>query len=107
MFDAETLEHLGCSGEYEGLSGVDRNDVTYRVDAWFRDPSGDFALEPWILNGRTVELVVSEDDDGRCPEPPGSTDDMIGISGPIDRAMVEGGPMLSFDRVMGIRLVIE
>lgn len=107
LFDADTHQHLGCAGAAEGLERVDEDDVMYHVDAWFRAPYADVAIEPWELDGRALELQVIEDDVGVCPEPPSIEDDMIGISPPVDRAMFEVGPMLSFDRVMGIRVVID
>ena len=42
------------------------------------EPYDDVELEPWILEGRMVELQVSEDDDVPCPEPPSFDDDMLG-----------------------------
>ncbi len=107
LFDADTHEHLGCSGQYQGLEHVDYSDVTYRPDAWFREPYADVELRPWELNGRMLEVYVVEDDADRCPEPPGVIDDMIGISGPVDRGMFELAPMLVFDHVSALRIVIE
>lgn len=107
LFDASTHEHLGCSGEYEGLEGVDLDDVTYRLDAWVREPYADVAVAPRDLTGRMIELQVIEDDLGQCPDPPGLQDDVIGISPPLDRSTFDSGLMLSFDRVSTIQLVIN
>ena len=106
LFDAFTYDHLGCSGRAEGLERVDANDTMYHLDAWFRDPYTGDEVRPWVLNGREVEVQVVEDDEVACPAPPGLEDDMIGISPPIDRAMVDRGPMLSFGRAT-VRLAIE
>lgn len=105
--EAATREYLGCSGQVEALEDVDESDVTYHLDAWFRSPYDDEELPPSILDGRTVELQVSEDDDLPCPAPPSEDDEMIGISGPIDRAMVDDAPMLTFGRVVELRLEID
>lgn len=107
LFDGLTREHLGCSGEYEGLEHVDYNDVTYHLDAWFREPWADHEVRPWMLDGRLIEIQVVEDDVARCPDPPSIEDDMIGISPMVDRRMFERAPTLAFDHVMELRITIE
>ncbi|HVV82834.1 MAG TPA: hypothetical protein VHE35_07125 [Kofleriaceae bacterium] len=107
LFDADTHEHLGCSGQDQGLEDADEDNVMYGLDAWFVRPYSDGELRPWMLGGRTLEIQVIEDDADRCPAPPGAMDDMIGISGPVDRDTFERAPMLSFDRVMAIQIQID
>ncbi len=107
LFDADSHEHLGCAGQDEGLEGVDVDDVTYHLDAWFRRPYVDDDVRPWMLDGRAVELQVIEDDVAPCPSPPGIEDDVIGISPPLDRLTFERGTTLTFDRVTAIRVVID
>lgn len=107
LYDAVTHQHLGCAGDGEGLEDVDANDITYRLDAWFREPVADVALHPSVLDGRTVELQVMENDTSPCPEPPHPEDDVIGISPPLGRAAFDAGATLAFDRVVELRVVAD
>lgn len=107
LFDATSHQHLGCSGQYEGLEDVDASDVTYQVDAWFREPDRDVEVQPSALTGRSIELQVIEDDLARCPAPPGPDDDVVGISPPLDRSVFDAGQPLAFDNVTAIRIVID
>lgn len=107
LFDASTHQFLGCSGEQEGLEHVDDNDLTYRVDAWFRHPDHDMELEPSDVRGRLVEVQVIEDDVAPCPAPPGIDDDVIGISPALTADTFDARPVLAFDRVPAIQIVID
>jgi len=107
LFDADTGEFLGCSGQNEGLENVDVSDVDYQVDAHFVDPGGVHRLHPGDLAGRAVEVQVIEDDQDPCPVAPGTLDDVIGISDPIDGGAIGPDLPLSFDRVVSLHLSVD
>ncbi|MCA9673771.1 MAG: hypothetical protein H6708_15885 [Kofleriaceae bacterium] len=103
MFDVDTGEFLGCSGASEGLRDVDASDVRYDLDGWFRTPAGD-RIDPDALFGIDVELQVIEDDADPCPAPPGPSDDVIGISGPLPGEGLGDITPVSFDNVVYLEL---
>lgn len=90
LYDAGSGLFLGCSGEGDGLGGVDESDVAYLVSAWFGRASDGASLTVDELRGRDVFAVVIEDDHEPCPVPTNEgtfdlvTDDLIGES-PIFR----------------------
>jgi hypothetical protein len=107
LFDADTAEYLGCSGQDQGLRDVDASDLDYAVDAHFVDPGGVHRVSPDDLVGRAVEIQVIEDDQDPCPVQPGAQDDVIGISDPIDGASIGPDLPLAFDRVVSLHLAVD
>ena len=108
MYDADTGEFVGCSGNEHGLEPVDASDLRYPVEAWFYDVQGDRRVDPEDLFGRNVVLEVWEDDGNPCPSPADSVDgdDPVGVSGPLPgEGLGEVGP-LGFGNVVYLELAI-
>lgn len=106
MFDAVTQRFLGCSGQDSGLRDVDYSDIAYLVNATLQAPpdgGGDLTMDAVL--GRSVYLVVVEDDTEACPAVTNEgtldliTDDLIGVSPILSGSEIADGVALSFDQV--------
>lgn len=106
LFDEATRVHLGCSGRDQGMEIVDASDVRYAINAEFERPNGDTLLAD-DLRGRSLELIVIEDDVNPCPLPPDQEDDVIGLRQGLDHATLELGALQSFDDVVALRVVFD
>ena len=103
LFDADTNEFLGCSGQSSGLEGVDSSNVRYDVVAWFIDASS--AMVPAsALAGRNVRVEVTEDDNFPCPGSNLGEDDLVGISAPVPASDLATLAPLAFGRVVYLAL---
>lgn len=108
LFDENTREHLGCAGSQDGLQEVDASDFHYEVYASFRHGDDtDRELFPEELAGRSIELIVIEDDVAPCPVPPGIDDDVVGLRTGLGLTDFELGTTLSFDDVVALRVAVE
>ena len=83
--DADTGVDLGCSGEGQGMEGVDYDDTDYDLFATFVRPDGT-ALGMSDLAGRNVRVHAIEDDSFPCPGPIEPDDDDMGSSAPLPAA---------------------
>ena len=107
LFDADSGAFLGCSGQDQGLRDVDASDVDYAVRAHFVDPGGTVRLTPDDLAGRSITIQVIEDDQDPCPFPPGTLDDVIGISDPVGGDAIGPDLPLAFDDVVSLHLAVD
>lgn len=88
VLDATTGAFLGCSGNLQGLVNVDQSNLRYNVDAHFVKPGGLVGYpaprSEWLtrkdVEGKTLKLVVIEDDLSACPTPADPEDDVLGTS---------------------------
>lgn len=99
LYDADTGAHLGCSGQYQGMEGVDASDISYPLLAWFIDDTGNI-LPMSALTGRNLDVEVWEDDFDPCPTAAGDPDDLVGASGPV-------GPITSTPQTFGAVVDLE
>ena len=106
IFDQTTRTHLGCSGQDQGMESVDDNDIRYALEAVFVHGDESEVIDRDLL-GRSIEMIVIEDDDLPCPEPPGPDDDVIGLAPDLDIATFDAGALLAFDRVTAIRVTFD
>jgi hypothetical protein len=106
LFDESTRAHLGCSGQRQGMEPVDDNDIRYALDAVFVRPDESEIIDRDLI-GRPIEMIVIEDDEFPCPEPPGPEDDVIGLAAGLDIATFDVGQLLTFDRVTAIRVTFD
>jgi hypothetical protein len=91
LLDAATNTFLGCSGNLQGLLGVDLSDRRYVVDAHFVKPGGVVGYpnprDEWLtyadVRGKRLKFVVLEDDLVACPSPQNPEDDVVGVSAPV------------------------
>ena len=108
LYDADSGELLACSGDDDGLAGVDESDVRYRVGASFVRPYHDYE----ILRMRTIEnralfVRVYEDDVSSCPSPAGPQDDFVGQSSVFFGEELHDGIVLRFDEVAYLKLAVS
>ncbi len=85
LFDAGSNAFLGCSGPLHGLLSVDYSGLRYSPDAHFVPP-GSVSGYPvprgqWLtaqdVAGKTLRLVVLEEDAVPCPAPPSAEEDDV------------------------------
>lgn len=104
LFDADTNEHLGCSGQDQGLEQVDASDIRYTVLGRFDDTMVPGLLRLSSIADRDVVVRVIEDDSQRCPAAPGGVDDSIGTSAPLHGADIPTTPPMQFGSVVHLAL---
>lgn len=108
MYDADTDEFVGCSGNDQGMERVDASDLRYPIQAWIYDVQQDRRVDPPDLLAREVIVEVWEDDGNPCPSPAAAADgdDLVGISGPLPGDGIgEVGP-ISFANVIELELQV-
>jgi hypothetical protein len=108
LFDARSMEHLGCAGEFQGLSSVDVASIAYSgLNANLAKPGSapgypaarGARLSCDDVRGRTLRVLVSEDDTGACPQPFGEDDDEIGELTGVLAEQLAAGARLQFGQV--------
>lgn len=108
LYDADTQDFIGCSGNDQGMERVDASDLRYPIEAWFYDVQLDRRVRPDDLEGRDVIVEVWEDDGNPCPSPAASVDgdDPVGVSGRLPGDGIgEVGP-LSFGNVIELEIQV-
>lgn len=89
-----------------GIAGWDYSDIAYLANATLQAPpdgGGDLTMDAVL--GRSVYLVVVEDDTEACPAVTNEgtldliTDDLIGVSPILSGSEIADGVALSFDQV--------
>lgn len=105
LYDAVTDQRIGCTGEYQGLDGVDSGGVSYQVISDFVTTTGDRLLFEDVA-GLGLVVEVMERDNGstiaHCPDPPDADDDVIGISEPVDATAFAPALGMQFDDVLDL-----
>lgn len=105
LYDADTNARLGCTGEYQGLDGVDDGGISYQVISDFVTPSSQPLLFADVA-GLSVRVEVTERDNGaiveHCPDPPDDDDDTIGVSEPMDADEFDPAAGMQFDDVLDL-----
>ena len=106
LYDADTGETLGCTGENEGLDGVDDGGVSYQVLSDFVTPTSEPLLFDDIADRNVIVEVTERDNlDGysyRCPVPPGDDDDVIGTSEPFVASAFDPALGMAFGDVIDL-----
>lgn len=107
IFDANSGDLLGCSGNFQGLGHVDSSDHLFYTNAEFVRP--DYQTRTYLyyedIQFRDIIIWVIEDDDNPCPgEIDHGQDDIIGISDPMDGRRLNRFRILSFDNVVHLRI---
>ena len=70
LYDADSGQLLGCSGDDNGLANVNEPDVRYRTHAEFVRPYHEHeTLRLRHIEDRALFVRVYEDDQSRCPSP--------------------------------------
>lgn len=84
-----TDRFLGCSGQINGLRGVDVSGTLYKVNARFTlGASTSRTLTYFDVQDKDIYLVVIEDDSGPCPCQFGGPDDHVGTTPPFSGAIL-------------------
>jgi hypothetical protein len=107
LFDEATRAHLGCAGADEGLEQVDASDIRYTLDAFVRSTATGDALTESELFGRSIEVIVIEDDAVPCPAPPGPDDDVVGLAGQLGLEVFDTAPVLAFEGVVALGVGLD
>ena len=82
LHEEGTNRFLACSGQINGLEGVDHSGTLYNVDARFQ-MLRNRNLTYFDLQDKSVYAVVIEDDLAPCPCEPGAGDDGVATSNPF------------------------
>lgn len=97
LYDQDSGEFLGCSGQINGLERVDLSEVLYRVDADFQRPFLGPMLTLADIRDRSIYAVVKEDDSLPCPCPDDfvNADELVGITPPFTGVGLQNGVLFT------------